>query len=74
MILSILSLLAVLVFWAGVAYWLIQLGKYDYKQLPDNIEHCLLEIEDITECYAFHDRVCELTDQIRKLQEKENDL
>lgn len=70
MIVNILAIVIGIFFWILIAYLLTQLTKDEYRELPDDIEDCLVEIEDITLGYAFHDRVRELTEQIRKLQEK----
>ena len=70
MFISVLAIAIVVFFWILIAYLCVQLTKDDYKILPGSIEDCLVEIDDITLGYAFHDRVRELTEQIRKLQEK----
>lgn len=70
MIVNAISVFALVGFFILIFVWAVKVAAYDNKELPNNIEDCLIEIEDLSMDNRYYNRIAELCNQIRELNTK----
>lgn len=71
MVLNIITILGSLVAIYFVIVWAVKCSEYDNKELPNNVEDSLLEIEDLSLDNVYYDRIYKLCENIMKLHSDE---